>query len=99
MLGGTGNDFFLAGTANETLSGGGGYNDYIFLSGTATRVDTVTDFNPAKDVIGLFGYGTSADAAALASATTANGSTTVTLTDGTTIVLPGVTHLTSVNFF
>jgi Ca2+-binding RTX toxin-like protein len=95
--GGTGNDYFLVGSGNETLSGHGGTNAYVFVAGAAPRTDTVTDFNSASDLIVLFNYGSNAPAAALSSAVVAGGGTTVTLSDGTSIILPGATHLTSAN--
>jgi Ca2+-binding RTX toxin-like protein len=98
MVGGSGNDYFLAGSGNETLTGNGGFNAYVFVSGSAARTDTITDFVTSRTVIGLFNYGSNADAAALSSAVTSGGSTTVTLPDGTSIILPGVTGLTSANF-
>jgi len=96
--GGVGNDYFLVGSGNETLTGNGGTDAYVFLAGAAPRTDTVTDFNAASDLIILFNYGSNAPAAALSSAVVAGGGTTVTLSDGTSIILPGVTNLTSANF-
>jgi Ca2+-binding RTX toxin-like protein len=102
LTGGGGNDLFLIEPGNETLSGGGGSNTYVFIDfGTTARTDLITDFNPAKDAIGLFGYGTEpgADAAALASARQAGGNTIVTLADGTQIDFAGAPGLQSSNFF
>jgi phospholipase/lecithinase/hemolysin len=102
IVGGTGGTVILAGSGNETLTGGSASNAYLFtaIAGT-TRTDLITNFNPATSAIGLFGYGSepAADAAALASATVAGGSTTVTLTDGTHIVFAGAPTLHSYNFF
>jgi Ca2+-binding RTX toxin-like protein len=102
LSGGTGNDLFVAEPGSETLTGGGGTNSYVFIDfGKSSRTDVITDFNPNRDAIGLFGYGgePGADTAALASATTANGITTISLTDGTTIQLLGAPTLHSYNFF
>jgi hypothetical protein len=102
LIGGTGNDLFIAEPGNATMTGGGGTNSYVFIAtpGT-TRTDVITDFNPNQDAIGLFGYGAEpgADAAALASATSAGGNTVVTLSDGTSIVMVGAPTLHSYNFF
>jgi hypothetical protein len=102
MTGGTGTNLFIAESGNETLTGGGSTNSYLFIATAGTtRTDVITNFNTNTDAIGLFGYGSEpgADAAALASATTSGGNTTVSLTDGTHIVFTGVTQLHSYNFF
>jgi phospholipase/lecithinase/hemolysin len=102
ITGGTGNSLFVAGSGNETLTAGAGTNAFIFAAtpGT-TRTDVINNFNPTNSAIGLFGYGgePGADNAALASATTAGGNTTVSLTDGTSIVFTGAPTLHSYNFY
>jgi Ca2+-binding RTX toxin-like protein len=102
LIGGTGNDAFVVGSGFETLTGGGGANSYVFTStGTTSRVDVITDFNPAKDSVGLYGYGSEpgADQAALDSATTSGGVTTISLTDGTKVEFLGAPVLQSSDFF
>jgi phospholipase/lecithinase/hemolysin len=100
ISGGSGPDIISAGTGNETLSGGGGTNVYFFFADPGTsRVDTITDFNPTSNQIGLYGFAPGADAAALASAVTTGGNTTVSLTDGTSIVFLGAPTLHPNNFF
>ncbi len=102
LIGGKGNDLFVVAAGLETLTGAGGANSYVITDfGTTSRVDVITDFNPAKDSIGLFGYGAepAADEAALASATISGNVTTVSLTDGTKIEFLGAPQLQSFNFF
>jgi Ca2+-binding RTX toxin-like protein len=102
LSGGTGNDLFVTEGGNETLTGGGGTNSYVFIDfGATARTDVITDFNPNKDAIGLFGYGSEpgADAAALASARVSGGYTTISLSDGTQIAFAGAPTLHSYNFF
>jgi phospholipase/lecithinase/hemolysin len=102
LVGGAGSDLIVAGASNETLAGGAGNNNYLFFATAATtRIDTITDFDPTRNAIGLYGFGSSAsaDAAALGSAVTAGGNTTLSLTDGTKIVLVGAANLQSYNFF
>jgi Ca2+-binding RTX toxin-like protein len=102
LAGGSGNDLFLIEPGNETLTGGGGSNTYVFIDfGTTARTDIITDFNPAKDAIGLFGFGAEpgADAAALASATISAGNTVVTLVDGTRIIFTGAPVPQASDFF
>ncbi len=104
--GGTGDDVFFAGTGdmtiaegngsdnvvfgrgNATVTGGAGRDLFTFLNGSAGGSDVISGFKVGTDQIQLFGYG--ADPAR----TAANGgSTVVTLSDGTTITLVGVTQL------
>jgi phospholipase/lecithinase/hemolysin len=99
LVGGAGSDIFVAGPGNATLTGGGGSNDYFFTDAPGTaRTEFITDFNPASAVLGLVGYGSGADAAALASATMSGGNITFSLSDGTHIVLAGAPALGSSNF-
>jgi hypothetical protein len=86
------------------LTGGGGQNVYVFVATAGTtRTDVITDFDPARNAIEFFGYNytseAAADAAALASATTTGGVTTVSLSDGTHIQFLGAPTLKSFNFF
>jgi hypothetical protein len=102
IIGGAGTNLFVAEPGSETLTGGGTANNTIMISfGPTTRTDVFTNFDPAHDAIGLYGYGTQqdADAAALASATASGGTTTVSLSDGTTLVFLGAPTLNSYNFF
>ena len=84
-------------TGNATVAGGAGADLFGFFSGSGGGTITVTDFS-AADRIGLYGFAAGAQAAALAGATVAAGSTTVTLADSTRVVLTGYTSLTASQF-
>jgi Ca2+-binding RTX toxin-like protein len=99
LTGGSASNLVIMGTGNETLTSGGSDNFVLSALPSTARVDLFANFNTATDAIGLFGFGGNADAAALASATTSGGNTTVTLSDGTTLVFAGGPTLTSNNFF
>jgi Ca2+-binding RTX toxin-like protein len=92
LIGGAGNDIITAGTSAETLVGGGGANQFFFTKGEGGpgSVNVISDFS-AIDVAYLADYGPNEAAAALAGATTAGGSTTITLSDNTKITFTGVT--------
>jgi Ca2+-binding RTX toxin-like protein len=105
LIGGQGNNEFILEGDNATLTGSNAASaadNYVFVNnGPTSQTVVITNFNTVNDAIGLIGYGSEpgADAAALASATTANGVTTVSLTDGTKIELLGAPTLHSYNFF
>ena len=98
VLGGTGADLFLIGNAASSLTGGAGAaNTYDFVaSATGGATDVITDFKPA-DRLGISGYATDGTAV-LATATVSGGTTTITLSDQTRIVLQNCTTLTPGNF-
>lgn len=98
VLGGTGADLFLIGNAASSLTGGaGGANTFDFVaSATGGATDVITDFKPA-DRLGISGYAANG-AAVLANATVSGGTTTITLSDQTRIVLQNYTTLTPGNF-
>jgi Ca2+-binding RTX toxin-like protein len=105
---GSGSDFILGGLGNDTIQGGTGAameygsfgnNTFLFVDGQAGGSDTIGDFSlSSSNKIALQGYGADAVANALASATVSHGSTTLTLSDNTSITLTGVTHLHASNF-
>lgn len=98
VLGGTGADLFVIRSAASSLTGGaGGANTYEFQASlTGGLTDTISDFKSA-DRLAISGY-TLNGAAVLASATVSGGSTTITLSDQTKIVLQNYTGLTAGNF-
>jgi Ca2+-binding RTX toxin-like protein len=51
VVAGVGNDTIVGGTDNDTLSGGAGLDTFTFASGDGG--DTITDFDPAEDVISI----------------------------------------------
>jgi hypothetical protein len=92
LIGGVGTNYLNAGEGSDTLLGGGGVNDFFFFSsfGGPTSSHVIGNFS-AIDTVFLLNYGSDAASAALATATTAGGSTTITLADNTRITFTGVT--------
>jgi VCBS repeat-containing protein len=78
-----------AGAGNDTLTGGAGNDAYVFLPGSGT--DTITDFNSAQEVLRFSPVLFATREAALAAATTTNGTTTIT--GASTVVLQGVSSV------
>ena len=98
LVGGIGNDNFFAGSGNATLDGGSGGADlFSFSNGSAGGSDVIKHFGASSDVIALHGYGVSA-AAVLASETVSGGNTMLALSDGTHILVAGVTNLSAASF-
>jgi Ca2+-binding RTX toxin-like protein len=89
LIGGSGNDRLVAGPGADTLTGGGGSNGFILINGLDGGSVVVTDFN-SSDSADLLGYGVGAANAALQSAQSAGGNTTITLSDNTQITFLGV---------
>jgi Ca2+-binding RTX toxin-like protein len=85
---------FFAGSGNATLSGGTGPDIFAFGHGQVGGTDLINNFNSTSQ-IDLLGYGPNEIAGVLASATTANGGTTITLSDNTKITLTSVSSLNS----
>jgi hypothetical protein len=92
QIAGENSALFVAGQGAETMVGGNSVNVFEFFSvnGGASVNDVITNFS-AIDFVFLGGYGAGAAAAAIAGATTSNGSTTITLSDHTKITFTGVT--------
>jgi Ca2+-binding RTX toxin-like protein len=88
MIGGVGSDTLAAGAGMDTLTGNGGNNLFLFnkavIAGNAPT-DIVTDFTSSNNSVLLAGYGAGAADAALTSATSSGGNTTLTLSDNTKI--------------
>jgi Ca2+-binding RTX toxin-like protein len=99
LAGGAGAETFLAGHGSSTVIGGTGADLYGFINGLGGGSETVLGFSVAKgDHISLQGYGANAAQSALAGATVAGGSTTLTLSDHTSVTFIGVTGLNAANF-
>ncbi len=98
VLGGTGADLFVIRSAASSLTGGaGGANTYDFRASlTGGLTDVISDFK-SSDRLAISGYATNGSAV-LSSATVAGGSTTITLSDQTRIVLQNFTGLGAANF-
>ena len=97
LTGGSGNDSLFAGNGSDTFTGGGGSNEFVFyqavINGAAPH-DVITDFN-SNDVVYLGGYGAAAAANALSTASSSNGSTTLTLSDNTQITFLDIASATN----
>jgi Ca2+-binding RTX toxin-like protein len=98
LIGGVGTNYLNAGEGSDTLLGGGGVNDFFFISsfGGPTSNHVIGNFS-ALDTVILLNYGSGAASAALATATAAGGSTTITLSDSTRITFTGVTSAAALN--
>ena len=97
IIAGTGSDTIVAGTGSDTLVGGASSQDqFVFFAtnGGAAPDDIVANFNPNDQVL-LWGYGPSAATAALSTATSSGGSTTITLSDHTQITFSGLSTASS----
>jgi hypothetical protein len=80
-------------------AGAGATYALFFATPGTTRTEVIAGFDASQDAIGLFGYGSMADASALLSANTSGGATTLSLSDGTHVVLLGAPSLQATNFF
>lgn len=92
---GSGSSTVFGGTGYSTVTAGPGPTTYEFVQGVAGGgVMTITNFNPAKDSVRLYGYMGGTAAAAVAAAQVnpgATNGTVVTLTDNTRILFQGYT--------
>ncbi len=93
LIGGAGVEALVAGSGADTLIGGGGGDHFVFFkaNGGAAANDVIGDFS-AIDTMILVNYTFGEAATAIAGATTAGGSTTLTLSDNTRITFTGVTN-------
>jgi RTX calcium-binding nonapeptide repeat (4 copies) len=92
IIGGSGNDTLVAGSGSDTLTGGVASHDvFVFFSsnGGIAANDLVMNFS-ANDTVLLSGYGAAAAGAALSSATSSGGATTITLSDSTRITFSDI---------
>ncbi len=89
----------VTGTGSATLVGGtgAGLALYGLVQGNAPTL-LVQDFEPGKDFFTLINFGTGELASLLAGATTAAGSESFTLSDGTHVTLQGFTGLSVTDF-
>jgi len=96
MLGGSGNDTMIAGTASGSFTGGSGNNIFEIGAGTDNASSTyiITDFN-ANDSVILGGTFTAAQM--LANATVTNGATTLKLSNGALVTFQGITDAATLN--
>jgi hypothetical protein len=78
----------MFGSGAMTVDGGAGTNLYDFVLGNGGGTDVINGFKSGTDQLRLYGYDTSA-----VKQTTAGANTILTLSDGTSITLVGVTNL------
>ena len=103
---GAGNDTVQGGAGPATIDGGSGDNLIIAGSGGTliadsgiAGYDTVVGFDTAHgDAITFAGQDAATIDHVVATATVSGGSTTITLPDGTTMTLVGITHIDSTFF-
>lgn len=89
---GSGSSTVYGSTGFSTVSGGTGSNNYDFVQGQAAGgTMTITNFNPAKDQVRLYGYASGTAQTAIAGAQVSAGGTVVTLSDNTRITFQGYT--------
>jgi serralysin len=98
---GSGNDLITGGSGPETIGGGAG-NDTIQVGAGPTLIqdtgvaghDTIVGFDAAHgDAISFAGENTATINQVVATATVQNDNTTITLPDGSSMTLVGVTHI------
>jgi len=93
LWGGAGNDSFIGGSGSATFVSGGGNDVFSFTNGLTGGSDEIVGFVPGADTVDLQGYG-----AAIPTVTVKNGSSYVTLGDGTHLFFYGITDLTAASF-
>jgi Ca2+-binding RTX toxin-like protein len=106
IVGGDANDTVFGGSGADTIDGGAGHN--LITAGTGGTLiqdsgvrgqDTVVGFNQAHgDGITFSGQDAGTVAHVVATATVSGGSTTITLPDGSTMTLLGITHIDNTFF-
>ncbi len=97
LSGGIGPTILEPAAGASTLIAGGFIDELAFRHGVVANA-VVQSFTPSHDFISLFGFPANEAASALASAVTAGGNETLTLSDGTHIQFQGYTGLTAGNF-
>jgi Ca2+-binding RTX toxin-like protein len=98
LIGSRGGDVFFGGSGLATMTGNGGSNAFIFgnTASHADGTDIITDFTGSDNFI-LVGYGADAAQNAINAATVTGGSTTVKLSDNTTITFLNVANPSSIH--
>lgn len=98
--GGLGVDLLSGGSGNDTLTGGGGADEFRFFSGDGVAsADIVTDFETGTDSFRLFSLTVQSVADADVDSDTLTDDTLVTLSNGATVGLIGVTGLLEDDLF
>jgi hypothetical protein len=94
---GQGPDTFYGGTGATSIIGGQGDDSFVFTQGQAGSA-TITGFAHGRDAVDLQGYRPNEVTNALGHAQVTNGSTTITLSDKTSITFVGITDLGASDF-
>ncbi len=98
MFGGAGRDTFVASGGDAQMIAGSGVDEFIFSNEDGGGRTVIWNFAQGLDHAALFGYGVNAVRDAVANASVASGSTTVTLADNTRITFANVARLTAQDF-
>ena len=89
---GAGSSTVFGGTGFSTVTAGPGSTTYEFVQGQAGGGGmTITNFDPAKDQVRLYGYASGAAQSAIAGEQVSSSGTVVTLSDNTRITFQGYT--------
>jgi Ca2+-binding RTX toxin-like protein len=106
ITGGGANDTIMGGSGADTIDGGSGHN--LITAGSGGTLiedsgvrgqDTVVGFSQAHgDAIHFAGQDAATVNHVVATANSSGGSTTITLPDGSTMTLVGITHIDSTFF-
>jgi Ca2+-binding RTX toxin-like protein len=97
MLAGSGANTLVDGSGADTMVGGGGTTLMVLAAGHGANVQ-VQDFVAGKDYLYLEGFGFGESGNALAGASIANGSESISLSDGTHVTFLNFTGLQSSSF-
>ena len=99
FVGGSGGGNLLVGGSGLSLmyGGAGAGNVFQFASGTG-GADVIGDFDPARDRVALAGFAPGAVDKVLATATAANGSVSIVLSDATQVTFYHLAALTGADF-
>jgi hypothetical protein len=98
LIAGAGSDTCFAGTGTVQMIGGSSAATFLFSDGNVGGAANIENFLPGQDFVALRNYGSNAVQDALASASVAAGSTTITLVDNSRITFIGVASLTQSDF-
>lgn len=97
---GAGGSYIIGEAGNDTLVGGSGKDVFIFGPGDGS--DRIVNFNPAQDTLAFtttnYTGGTLDLASLISNATISGGNTVLTLPDGSTLTVVGVTGV-NINWF
>jgi hypothetical protein len=95
---GSGSNIAFLGSGNSNFTDGSGADLFELINGQLGGSDIINDFKVGTDKLQLYGFGANEVQNDLANATVANGSTQLTLSDGTRLDFVGVTNLTAHSF-